>query len=173
MLGTQKPRVWGAVQSKAPGGATVKRYLLVLCLIAAAGTYAAFRLGGLRAMTAEILECGHPATPQAPGSITTGYGTDANGARHCFACCAENDRREMVETGRAVLYLTGNPEKGWTVTNWPGTLRFPVHHTRTSRCGGGFGAQRTDAWFTGPDGKCWHAINRGDMDLARCRRIKG
>lgn len=121
----------------------------------------------------EILECGHPATPQAPDSCTAGYGRDDTGARYCFACCAERDRRDMIETGRAVLYLIGNAENGWAVTNWPGTLRFLPFRVRLHRHGGGFGSQRTDAWFTGPDGASWHAINRGDhSQIARCRRIK-
>lgn len=31
---------------------------------------------------------------------------------------------------------------------------------------------RTDYWFTGPDGKNWHGVNIGDMDLVRCHRLK-
>lgn len=120
-----------------------------------------------------IADCGHliPALPEnhCGGS---GYGTDAHGATFCYDCAAVRERDAMVSSGAAVLYLTRNGHGPWNVTDWPGKLSFPVREMRTARYGGGFGAQRTDAWFIGPDGFLWHAINRGDMDVARCRRTK-
>jgi hypothetical protein len=84
----------------------------------------------------------------------------------------------MIETGRITLYLVkrAHPENPslsqYFVTDWTGKLEFRVGGAvRHSPHGGGFGSQRTDAWFTGPDGKTWHTINRGDMHLARCKRI--
>ncbi len=138
--------------------------------------------------TVTICDCGHPPTPQKPGSCGTGYGRDSAGKTACYACCAAKDRADMIETGRATLYLVSRPnpspatvgsdmnaraERHWFVVNWPGSLEFKcfpriVH----SPNGGGFGAQRTDAWFPGPDGFVWHAINRGDNDIARCKRTK-
>lgn len=113
-----------------------------------------------------ILECGHALNKPERDTVTTGYGRTASGDRHCFACCAEQDRAEMIETGRhPCLYLTRGE-----VRNWPGSLRFAVTETRRNPRAGGFGSQRTDAWFRGPDGHMWHAINRGDNDIARCRR---
>ena len=113
-----------------------------------------------------ILDCGH--APSAHESFTTGYGINANGKKHCYACCAEHDRVAMLADGRATLYLT---EKG--ITNWPGSLVFPILGSPNVKPhGGGFGAQRTDAWFVGPDRFVWHAINRGDSQIARCRRTK-
>lgn len=33
---------------------------------------------------------------------------------------------------------------------------------------------RYDTWFTGPDGKQWHAVQYGDnTQIAHCRRTKG
>lgn len=119
----------------------------------------------------ELLECGHPESPHS--DITRGYGKDADGNRHCYACCAARDVADMVETGTATLYLTKDASGQHEITNWPGSLRLHVYHVRTSPYGGGFGSQRTDAWFTGPDGKAWHAVNRGDNQVARCRRLKG
>lgn len=131
-----------------------------------------------------LLECGHmPTWPRSP--FTTGYGTDSDGRRACFQCCADKERASMIETGRAVLYLTHkkSPEQlpgasmarglvvRWEVTDWPGLLRFPAYGVTESRHGGGFGAQRTDAYFRGPDGATWHAVNRGDNDIARCHRV--
>ena len=83
------------------------------------------------------------------------------------------DVADMVETGTATLYLVKDKAGQYEITNWHGSLRLHVYHVRTSPYGGGFGSQRTDAWFTGPDGKAWHAVNRGDNQVARCRRLKG
>ena len=117
-----------------------------------------------------ILDCGHVASPHA--DFTTGYGVTPGGKKHCYACCAVQDQADMIETGAATLYLAKGVADRWEVTNWPGSLRFPARYVKTSRYGGGFDSQRRDAWFTGPDGKEWHAINRGDMQIARCRRLK-
>ena len=137
-------------------------------------------------MSTELLECGHPESPHS--DFTRGYGTNDKGERHCYACCAANDRAAMIETGRATLYLVSRPNAApatvgsgmrarapvhWFVMNWPGSLEFNCFPTvRKSSRGGGFGSQRTDAWFAGPDGYIWHAVNRGDSQIARCRRTK-
>lgn len=120
---------------------------------------------------ARILDCGHRPSPHHPS--TTGYGIDSEtGGTACYACCADRDRARMLETGRADLYLARAESGAWRVTNWPGSLEFPAFNVRSSRHGGGFGSQRTDADFRGPDGHVWHAVNRGDMQLARCKRTK-
>lgn len=133
-------------------------------------------------MSTELLECGHVATPQPPSDVCggTGYGMDAEGRRYCYACCAEREKASMIATGRATLYLRAptrgnaepNPRKNYSVIDWPNTLSFVAFNVRCSRNGGGFGSQRTDADFIGPDGYIWHAVNRGDCDLARCKRTK-
>ena len=125
-------------------------------------------------MTTEILECGHPESEHS--SFTRGYGTDEHGKRHCYACCAERDRASMIETGKATLYLTVESESrdgfGGKVTNWPGSLVFRtgrVHKGRHNIAG-----TRYDAWFKGPDGKEWHAVQYGDnTQIAHCKRVKG
>lgn len=122
----------------------------------------------------KICDCGHPPTPQVPGNAGTGYGTQRDGATACYECCAVNDRADMIESGKATLYLVDSQAsigRAWSVQNWPGSLSFAVHSTKHSKRGGGFGSQRTDAYFTGPDGKAWHAVNRGDMQIARCHRL--
>lgn len=117
-----------------------------------------------------ILDCGHAPSPHE--SFTTGYGETVDGRKHCYVCCAADDRKVMAKTGAVTLYLSKHPTLGWRVTNWPGSLKFQTWGVRHSARGGGFGSQRTDAWFRGPDGFVWHAINRGDMDIARCRRTR-
>ncbi len=119
---------------------------------------------------ARILDCGH--TPSAHSHITTGYGTDSNGSRSCYACIAVQDRAQMIADGKACLYLSRDAD-GYKVGNWPGSLTFRAYGVKFSRNGGRFGAQRTDAYFIGTDGKEWHAVNRGDNQVARCRRLVG
>lgn len=141
------------------------------------------------------LTCGH--APSAHSSITTGYGKDSRGRTYCYACCAKRDVARMVETGRATLYLCSVeiPPEGsvpggfasrdgpalipseratlrrWYIKNWPGSLSFPVSFMRTGRHN--IAGRRYDAWFTGPDGKHWHAVTYGDMtQIAHCKRIK-
>ena len=115
----------------------------------------------------EILECGHTESP-----ITRGYGTDKDGNRYCYECCAAQDRASMIETGKATLYLSA-PKEGnkFKITNWPGSLSFAVGHVRTGRHN--WAGRRYDAWFTGPDGKNWHGVQYGDnTQIIHCRRIK-
>jgi hypothetical protein len=118
-----------------------------------------------------IADCGH-VIPELPDGHCggTGYGVDANGKKSCYECCAKEEREFMIANGSTTLYLTKRDNGMWNITDWAGKLSFNVREIRTSRYGGGFGSQRTDAWFIGPDMHIWHAINRGDMQIARCRR---
>jgi hypothetical protein len=115
-------------------------------------------------------------------SVGTGYGERDDGAgrmRVCYACCGELDRADMIERGRAVLYLTYEPRRPgevtswrtWEVANWPGTLRFRVTaatHGRHNLAGG-----RWDVWFDGPDGFVWHGVTIGqNTQVCHCRRTK-
>lgn len=90
----------------------------------------------------------------------------------CYACCGAHDKAEMIETGRAVLYLSKRPDGTWHIGNWPGSLSFPVRHNYVRKGSHNIARTRYDAWFIGPDGKEWHAVNIGDNQIARCRRIK-
>ena len=122
----------------------------------------------------------------------TGYGYDAKDRPVCYECCGENDRKDMISTGKAVLYLTcepaskmrlsgqpytiatlnqgiGRSTKG-TVSNWPGTMKFDCYTTVGHH---NIARHRYDCWFTGPDGKRWHGVTYGDnTQICRCRRLK-
>ena len=115
----------------------------------------------------QILDCGHEPSAHLP--ITTGYGTDASGRTSCYACCADMDRAQMIRDGRTTLYLRKSERSG-EVTNWPGSLRFrtgPVVKGRHNLAG-----TRYDTWFTGPDGREWHAVQYGEnTEIAHCKRI--
>lgn len=110
--------------------------------------------------------CGAECIPQ---GCTTGYGTDKEGRKHCFKCCATLDRAEMQQTGRFTGYLTFDGD-AWSVSNWPGSLRYVCTGARKSAHN--IGRIRIDAWFVGPDGHVWHAVNIGDSQIARCRRTR-
>lgn len=105
----------------------------------------------------------------------------ADGSILCDECCGEEDRRAMVETGRATLYLSYQDygKRGWlgekyvsaTVSNWPGTLKFHSNLIKVGRHN--MAGTRYDVWFKGPDGKDWHGVQYGEnTQICHCRRIK-
>ena len=103
----------------------------------------------------------------------TGYGVIREGGRKkkiCYDCCGKRDLAGMIETGRAVLYLTEGPD-GAEVTNWPGTLKF---HVRYQKAGNhNIAGRRTDVWFTDSNGREWHGVQLGNYSqICRCRRLK-
>jgi hypothetical protein len=135
----------------------------------------------------EILDCGHVASEHS--EHTTGYGVHADGSKHCYACCAEQDKKTMRDTGRTVLYLSmsgdANTAHGTTlarpicgsyyygqhrVTNWPGSLELPVHGIKVGRHN--IAGRRYDFWFAF-EGTQWHGVQYGDYtQIAHCKRLK-
>lgn len=113
--------------------------------------------------------------------ITTGYASEDDGKKICYNCVSA--RADMIETGRATLYLSydqpngGFKTRGWyfvkngKVGNWPSSLTFAVagvlvgHHNIAGR------VYNFD--FTGPDGLQWYGKSYGDnTQIAHCRRYK-
>ena len=127
-----------------------------------------------------LLDCGHEPTPNSgPG---TGYGADSAGKTYCYKCCADRDREQMKADGQTMLYLTifdpaktHSTNKGTSViagelTNWPGTLRIPIHRISNSRHN--WGLTRRDFWFKF-EGLGWHGYQIGEnTQIAHCRRLK-
>lgn len=96
------------------------------------------------------------------GSIGTGYGLDKDHNAACYACCAEQDKRDMLETGRAVMYLTKNDTE---VCNWPNSLTFKVAARWQSRRVSYWGQTKTTfIRFIGPDGAIWSGKHSGDYN---------
>lgn len=113
--------------------------------------------------------CGQACTTDGHGGC--GYGTTADGQRHCYACCAADDAAQMTQTGRATLYLTGRQGEPREVTNWPGSLRFKARYVRVGRHN--IARTQTSFEFTGPDGARWTGRQYGDnSQIATCRRAK-
>ena len=127
------------------------------------------------------LDCGH--YPTETEGCGTGYGRDNDGKEHCYECCAVNDLKAMIEAGRATLYLCDGdnpkpsyPATKYKVTNWPGTLKFPVRAFKTG--GHNMGGTRIDVWFRGPDEKgemtaiWWGKMIGKFTQICHCRRTK-
>ncbi len=119
----------------------------------------------------EMLECGHVESEHS--SFTRGYGTDAEGNRHCYDCCSKQDIEYMKAHGRITLYLSKDEHGLWKVGNWPGSATFKPYYVRSWKAWG-FGGwmEAHTAYFIGPDNHVWSAINKGDNQIARCRRTK-
>lgn len=117
-----------------------------------------------------ILDCGH--TPSPHGPMTTGYGTDSDGKRHCFACCSERERAQMVATGKATLYLSKTDSGAWQIADWPGLLKFtPRYGVATGRHN--WAGKRYSTQFVGPDGFVWSGVTYGDnTQIHHCKRTK-
>ena len=115
--------------------------------------------------------CGSPIVSE-EGSVGTGYGTTPAGERHCYACCADDDRASMVATGRATLYLTSRDGEN-VITNWPGSLTFKAGAHWTGRHNMWAASKVTFVRFIGPDGAVWAGRQIGDFnDILHCRRTK-
>jgi len=100
-----------------------------------------------------------------PDGIGTGYGTDKNGNKICYACIADIDKKDMTESERQVLYYDG-----MNITNWPGSLKIRVLSKRKGKHN--FAETRTDVWFAF-NGHLWHGTQYGNLSqLCYCKQLK-
>ena len=121
-------------------------------------------------------QCGKECIPDGVG---TGYGVKYKTKRKiCYACCGINDykRLENMKIGdKAVYYLNVylSEKKGEQacVSNWCGTMKFPIHYVRK-----GFhnlAYVRRDVWFSYKGNK-FHGTQYGNLsELCYIKRIKG
>ena len=91
----------------------------------------------------------------------------------CYMCSAMVDARNMVQLGKAQMYLVDRvracvklSECRRYITNWPGTLIFNAN--RVTR----FDESRQDFWFMGPEGYEWYGIAVLDQQLSIVERTK-
>lgn len=111
--------------------------------------------------------------------FSTGYGIDKDGNKICFACCGENDKKELESLpigGKTMHYLSMIDNKANTfrekykLTNWPGTLEIRPYYARTGRHN--IAGKRLDVWFKF-DGKEFHGIQYGhNTQICHIKRIK-
>lgn len=116
-----------------------------------------------------MCDCGHMESDHS--DITRGYGIDGEGKTHCVACCAEQTRQRMRDTGRITLYLEGEgPDRYW-LTDWHASLVIFPYRARTGRHN--WAGKRYDVWFSFEE--CdWHGVQYGDnTQLCHCKRCNG
>lgn len=76
----------------------------------------------------------------------------------------------MVTVSTCLCYLSFTNDQ-WFVTNWPGSLRFPVY--AQSHGSHNIGRNRHDVWLEGPDGHIWHGVQIGDWNqVCHAKRTK-
>jgi len=107
-------------------------------------------------------------------SISTGYGINAKGEKHCYECCAKEDIKNMDKEGKYILYLTivNNGTSNYAkITNWPSSLVFDYLSYTTG--GHNWGLKRYDVWFTDHRSYEWHGYTIGDnTQICHCKRSK-
>ena len=119
-------------------------------------------------MSVEILSCGHPPTPQEPGSCGTGYACTCDDLRICYTCADEAERERTRHTNIMLGYLSSDCPQ---ITTWSGGVLATVTSKRTARVG--FGRTLRTYWTARDlDGRYWYGANQGGgmcttMRLAR------
>lgn len=107
----------------------------------------------------------------------TGYGTrvmpDGSHARHCYACCTENEKAMMREDGKIYLYLVEgsdeNTRRKYFVTNWTGMLRLPVYAVTKGRHNIARTQTRFRFMFEGAE---WAGVQYGEhTQVAHCKKL--
>lgn len=116
-----------------------------------------------------VFKCGQcKRIRQSTTPYTTGYGIDKRKRKVCFECCGAEDRREMLRTGKGVMYLTEKAGR-FSVNNWPGTLTIAPDRVTKGRHN--IAGSRYDVWFT-LDGHRYHGVNYGEnSQILRVKRI--
>lgn len=72
----------------------------------------------------------------------------------------------MDKHGKTTLYLSNGE-----VTNWPGTLRFPLWSSKRGRHN--IAGTRKDVWFKDGSGNMWHGVQYGEFtQICHCKRLK-
>lgn len=95
---------------------------------------------------------------------TKPHALDNDGNRYCYKCCAEQDKEQMRNENKIVLYLSGEH-----VTNWPGSLKIPVRYKKVGKHN--MAGTRVDVWFVFEDRE-WHGTQYGhDSELCYCKKL--
>ena len=93
------------------------------------------------------------------------------------AILAKAELDHAIEAGKATFYLSwdqgqGGTQSNYRVSNWVESWKSPHCYVRRGYSYG-FGRFETCwVWFTGPDGKQWYGVLKGDMSCFNARRLK-
>jgi len=108
-----------------------------------------------------------------PEGCGTGYATNEHNETICYECCAEEDREWMRTHDKIDLYLTETKVEDrwkWSITNWPGTLRFDNLHVRQGYHNIAGVRRDTWIWF---EGRRWHGVRYGDnTQVVHLKKLK-
>jgi hypothetical protein len=107
--------------------------------------------------------------------LGVGYGRNKAGEALCYPCCGVAERKNMLETGKGVLYLVSAQQpsspSGLVVQNWPGSFSLPVHRTSVGRHN--IAGVRRDVWFS-LGGQNWHGVVYGAYSqVVHCQATSG
>lgn len=128
---------------------------------------------------------------QPTGKVETAQGPSKDEIDAHNAILAKAELDAMIEQGKGTLFLSydrpkcspDNPRwqqenagtwhySNYHVSNWVGSWKSPHCHVRRGDSDG-FGRFETFwIWFTGPDGKQWYGVLKGDMQCFNARRLK-
>ncbi|MDX8031016.1 hypothetical protein SK803_12375 [Lentzea sp. BCCO 10_0856] len=127
------------------------------------------------APVADVLDCGHPPTPD-PSGIGTGRAIDpATGATSCYPCSDERERHAMARANTFVAYVSS---AGDALTTWPGGHLATIDPAdarqvgrRTYTPSGGMWTRYV--WHaTDVDGGRWAGVNGGPGLVIRVHRLR-
>ena len=125
---------------------------------------------------ADILDCGHAATPDTSGTGATGRAIDrSTGATMCYPCSDEREREAMTRATSFVAYVSTD---GDALTTWPGGHLATIDPAdrrqrgqRTYTPSGGIWTRYV--WHaTDVDGGRWAGVNGGPGLVIRVRRLR-
>ena len=115
-------------------------------------------------------KCGKECTPE---GIAAGYGVmPETGEKVCFACCGELDKQQLLNAkagDKFCMYLTGNTQHGYYVSNWPGSFNIRVYPRKGRH---NIAGVRYDFWFEFGN-NAFHGVQYGDnTQVAHIRCLK-
>ena len=107
------------------------------------------------------------------------------------AILAKSELDWMIEHGKGTLYLSRDSPKctpdnprwqqenagtwhysNYRVGNWAGTWKSPHCYVNSGYSYGFCYVETFWVWFTGPDGKQWYGVCKGDQQCFNVRRLK-
>lgn len=98
------------------------------------------------------------------------YAELPGGHRICPDCLGRMDATNMILKGSAALYLTIVDDSKAYVSNFFGTIVFPV--TKISKGKHNIAKTQTNIRFIGPDNVEWYGTNYGDeTQVVHCARL--
>lgn len=94
----------------------------------------------------------------------------------------EAETKAAVKNGKGLFYFTEHKKDicytngrayAGKVANWIGNFKAPwVYAEKFQAAAWGGGIDAFNIWFTGPDGKKWYGVLKGDTQAFTARRLK-